>query len=157
MKLPGTMLRIDSLREPRDRVKPIPSGRYYQGRTHSSATRFGLSGSKNGSQAPKALTYGRSTAPYRRDTPESFTEIYSGTTRTYLLTQLRTGHNWLSSYRKKIGYSEDDRCECGAQETVAHVLLDYPRLRELWAELRRKVRDTLGSVFNSVVILEKKI
>ncbi|OQD77995.1 hypothetical protein PENANT_c064G04783 [Penicillium antarcticum] len=29
--------------------------------------------------------------------------------RAYLLTQLRTGHNWLSNYRKEIGYSEHDR------------------------------------------------
>ncbi|OGE47364.1 hypothetical protein PENARI_c047G09521, partial [Penicillium arizonense] len=28
--------------------------------------------------------------------------------RAYLLTQLRTGHNWLSSYRKNVGYSDDD-------------------------------------------------
>ncbi|KAK9847031.1 Endonuclease/exonuclease/phosphatase [Penicillium brevicompactum] len=34
--------------------------------------------------------------------------------RAYLLTQLRTGHNWLSTHRKKIGYSDDDRCGCGA-------------------------------------------
>ncbi|OQE48141.1 hypothetical protein PENNAL_c0579G06940, partial [Penicillium nalgiovense] len=66
--------------------------------------------------------------------------------RAYLLTQLRTGHNWLSSYRKKIGYSDDDRCECGAQETVAHVLMQCPRLRELRGELRRQVEDALNSV-----------
>ncbi|OQD66262.1 hypothetical protein PENANT_c359G11244, partial [Penicillium antarcticum] len=53
---------------------------------------------ESGSQAPKALTYGKLTAPYRR------------------------GHNWLSNYRKEIGYSEHDRCECGAQETVAHIV-----------------------------------
>ncbi|KXG45142.1 reverse transcriptase [Penicillium griseofulvum] len=66
--------------------------------------------------------------------------------RAYLLTQLRTGHNWLSSYRKEIGYSEHDRCECGAQETVAHVLIECPRLRELRTELRRKVGDAFNSV-----------
>ncbi|CAP87107.1 Pc24g01990 [Penicillium rubens Wisconsin 54-1255] len=63
-------------------------------------------------------------------------------------TQLRTGHNWLSAHRKKIGYSDDDRCECGAQETVAHVLMKCPRLRMLQAELRRKVGDTMNSVSN---------
>ncbi|KAJ5567852.1 reverse transcriptase [Penicillium hetheringtonii] len=66
--------------------------------------------------------------------------------RAYLLTQLRTGHNWLSSYRKKIRYSDDDRCECGAQETVAHVLMQCPRLRELREELRTQVEDALISV-----------
>ncbi|KAJ5976480.1 reverse transcriptase [Penicillium waksmanii] len=66
--------------------------------------------------------------------------------RAYLLTRLRTGHNWLSCYRKKIGYSDDDRCECGAQETARHVLMEYPRLREPRAELRRQVEDALNSV-----------
>jgi hypothetical protein len=66
--------------------------------------------------------------------------------RTYLLTQLRTGHNWLSSYRKKVGYSDDDQCACGAQETVTHVLVDCPNLRELRRELRREVGDAFNSV-----------
>jgi ribonuclease HI len=60
--------------------------------------------------------------------------------RAYLLTQLRTGHNWLSTYRKKIGYSDDDRCDCGAHETVVHVLVDCPMLAELRRKLRREGR-----------------
>ncbi|KAI3094034.1 hypothetical protein CBS147333_10045 [Penicillium roqueforti] len=66
--------------------------------------------------------------------------------RAYLLTQLRTGHNWLSTYRKNIGYSDDNQCVCGAQETVTHVLVDCPRL----VELRRKLRKEVGDAFNSV-------
>ncbi|KAJ5402736.1 uncharacterized protein N7487_008632 [Penicillium crustosum] len=66
--------------------------------------------------------------------------------RAYLLTQLRTSHNWLSTYRKKIGYGDDDRCDCGAQETVIHVLVDCPML----VELRRKLRREVGDAFNSV-------
>ncbi|OKP10254.1 hypothetical protein PENSUB_4339 [Penicillium subrubescens] len=66
--------------------------------------------------------------------------------RAYLLTQLRTGHNWLSTYAKKFGFREDDLCECGVQETVAHVLMECPRLRELRVELRRKTGDTLSGV-----------
>ncbi|KAI2736044.1 hypothetical protein DTO013E5_9199 [Penicillium roqueforti] len=67
--------------------------------------------------------------------------------RAYLLTQLRTGHNWLSTYAKKFGFRDDDRCECGgAQETVSHVLLECPKLRELRIELRRSVGDALNSV-----------
>ncbi|CAG8891920.1 unnamed protein product [Penicillium nalgiovense] len=66
--------------------------------------------------------------------------------RAYLLTQLRTGHNWLSTYAKKFGFRDDDRCECGAQETVSHVLLECPKLRDLRIELRRNVGDALNSV-----------
>ncbi|KAJ5483111.1 hypothetical protein N7530_002357 [Penicillium desertorum] len=66
--------------------------------------------------------------------------------RAYLLTQLRTGHSWLSTYAKKFGFRDDDLCECGAQETVAHVLMECLKLRELRVELKWKVGDTLSSV-----------
>lgn len=36
--------------------------------------------------------------------------------------------------------------ECGAQETVAHVLVDCPRLRLLRQDLRRKVGDAFNGV-----------
>jgi hypothetical protein len=52
----------------------------------------------------------------------------------------------LSSYRKNIGYSDDEYCTCGAQETVTYVLVDCPNLRETRRELRREV----GDVFNSI-------
>ena len=66
--------------------------------------------------------------------------------RTYLLTQLRTGHNWLSTYAKAHRFRDDDHCVCGAQETVTHVLVDCPELREL----RRQLRNKVGDAFNSV-------
>lgn len=66
--------------------------------------------------------------------------------RAYLLTQLRTGHNWLSTFANKFGFRGDDQCECGAQETVVHVLVDCPGLRELRRELRRQVGDAFNSV-----------
>jgi ribonuclease HI len=64
----------------------------------------------------------------------------------YLLTQLRTGHNWLSTYAKAFGFRDDDQCVCGAQETVTHVLVDCPDLRDI----RRKLRSEVGDAFSSV-------
>lgn len=66
--------------------------------------------------------------------------------RAYLLTQLRTGHKWRTTYAKRFGFREDDLCECGAQETVSHVLLHCPNLQELRGELRRKAGDACNSV-----------
>jgi hypothetical protein len=66
--------------------------------------------------------------------------------RAYLLTQLRTGHNWLSTYAKIFGFRDNDQCVCGAQETVTHVLVDCPDLRDI----RRKLRSEVGDAFNSV-------
>lgn len=51
--------------------------------------------------------------------------------RAYLLTQLCTGHNWLSTYAKAHGFRDDDQCVCGAQETVTHVLVDCLGLKEI--------------------------
>lgn len=64
----------------------------------------------------------------------------------YLLTQLRTGYNYLFPYAKTYRFRDDDHCACGAQETVTHVLVDCPELREL----RRKLRRETGDAFNSV-------
>ncbi|KAL3256503.1 hypothetical protein ABHI18_007559 [Aspergillus niger] len=35
-----------------------------------------------------------------------------------LLTQLRTGHSWLATYGKQRRLRDDEKCECGATETV---------------------------------------
>ncbi|OGE46524.1 hypothetical protein PENARI_c208G11671 [Penicillium arizonense] len=66
--------------------------------------------------------------------------------RAYLLTQLRTGHNWLSTYAKTFGFRDNDQCVCGAQETVTHVLVDCPNLREIRRELRREAGDAFNDV-----------
>jgi hypothetical protein len=66
--------------------------------------------------------------------------------RAYLLTQLRTGHNWLSAYAKAHQFRDDDHCVCGAQETVTHVLVDCPRLKEFRRELRREVGDAFNCI-----------
>lgn len=81
--------------------------------------------------------------------PSKYTRRLYGTlprNRSYLLTQLRTGHSWLSTYAKRFRFQEDDKCTCGARETVVHVLVDCPRLRVLRQELRRKVGDAFRSV-----------
>jgi hypothetical protein len=66
--------------------------------------------------------------------------------RAYLLTQLRTGHNWLSTFAKKLSFRDDDQCACGARETVVHVLVDCPRLQGLRMKLLREVGDAFNSV-----------
>jgi hypothetical protein len=66
--------------------------------------------------------------------------------RAYLLTQLRTGHSWLATHAKRHGFRDDDKCQCGAKETVVHVLVDCPRLKSLRQQLRRKI----GEAFNDI-------
>ncbi|KAI9035452.1 ribonuclease H family protein [Aspergillus affinis] len=66
--------------------------------------------------------------------------------RAYLLTQLRTGHSWLATYAKQHGFRDNEQCECGATETVVHVLVDCPRLKGIRQELRRKI----GGAFNNI-------
>lgn len=38
------------------------------------------------------------------------------------------------------------KCACGAQETVTHVLVDCPNLREIRSDLRREARDAFNDV-----------
>jgi ribonuclease HI len=66
--------------------------------------------------------------------------------RAYILTQLRTGHSWLATHARIFGFSEEDKCECGARETVVHVLVDCPKLREI----RQQLREKIGEAFNSI-------
>jgi ribonuclease HI len=69
--------------------------------------------------------------------------------RAYLLTQLRTGHSWLASHAKVSRFREEDKCECGARETVVHVLVDCPLLQEP----RRELRSKIGDAFNNISIM----
>ncbi|THC88516.1 hypothetical protein EYZ11_012034 [Aspergillus tanneri] len=69
--------------------------------------------------------------------------------RAYLLTQLRSGHSWLAPHGKLYCLREDDKCECGARETVVHVLVDCPKLRIL----RQKLRKEVGGGFNNISVL----
>lgn len=64
--------------------------------------------------------------------------------RTYLMIQMRTGHSWLAPHSRRFKFTDDDRCVCGAIETVVHVLVDCPRLWEARRELRTQVGGTLG-------------
>ena len=92
----------------------------------------------------KSSTKGGHLRKIDNNLPATYTQKLYGSLsrgRAYLLTQLRMGHNWLSTYRKNIGYSDDNQCVCGAQETVTHVLVDCLRL----VELRRKLRTEVGT------------
>lgn len=77
--------------------------------------------------------------------------IYGTLTRhqTYLLAQLRTGHSWLATHAKRQKFTDDGRCVCGAIETVVHVVIDCPRLREE----RRHLRNKVGDAFNSIATM----
>jgi hypothetical protein len=66
--------------------------------------------------------------------------------RAYLLMQLRTGHSWLATHAKLHGFRDDNKCECGGKETVVHVIVDCPRLRDL----RQKLREKIGNEFNNI-------
>lgn len=67
----------------------------------------------------------------------------------YLLMQMRSGHSWLATYAQKYGFREDDKCECGAKETVVHVLIDCPKLRAL----RQNLRKDIGEAINDVTVM----
>lgn len=66
--------------------------------------------------------------------------------RTYLLSQLRTGHCWLATFANAVRFQDNDRCVCNDRETLKHVLWDCPDLRELRWELREKVGDAFNNV-----------
>jgi hypothetical protein len=66
--------------------------------------------------------------------------------RAYLLMQLRSGHCWLATYAKAFRFRDDDLCVCGERESVTHVLLDCPDLKDLRRELRTKAGDAFSSV-----------
>jgi len=65
--------------------------------------------------------------------------------RAYLLTQLRTGHLWLTTHTKIFGFTEENKYKYGAQETVKYILVDCPKLKEIKQQLQNKI----GNAFNS--------
>ncbi|EDN08851.1 predicted protein [Histoplasma mississippiense (nom. inval.)] len=69
--------------------------------------------------------------------------------RARLLAQLRTGHSWLNEFRNRIKYADDNKCECGAKESVHHVLVDCPRLQQQ----RRVLRQKIGDRFNNISLM----
>ena len=74
--------------------------------------------------------------------------VYGSLTRhqTYLMAQLRTEHSWLATYGLSRRFTDDDRCVCGAMETVVHVVVDCSRLRTA----RRQLWDKVGNAFNNI-------
>jgi hypothetical protein len=97
----------------------------------------------------KALTKGRHLRQIDTKLPSKHTrQLYDSLprNRAYLLTQLRSGHSWLAGHAKLHRFRGDDKCICGGKETVVHVLVDCPKLRDL----RQKLRDKIGNNFNSI-------
>ena len=98
--------------------------------------------------------YGEGQTP-TQDRRQSSVEAYAKTLRRpteehgILLPQLRTEHSWLASYAKIRRFGEEDKCVCGARETVVHVLVDCPNLREL----RQKLRNKIGDAFNNIALM----
>ncbi|KAH0364989.1 hypothetical protein KCU65_g6397, partial [Aureobasidium melanogenum] len=64
--------------------------------------------------------------------------------RVSLLAQLRTDYCWLKFYRKKIGYAEEDKCECG--EATETVLVECSLLQNLRSTLRQKIGSKVESL-----------
>ena len=63
-----------------------------------------------------------------------------------MLTQLRSGHSWLATHAKLHRFQDDDKCACGGKETVLHVLVDCPKLKELRQQLRKKIGDNFRDI-----------
>jgi hypothetical protein len=80
------------------------------------------------------------------------TRIYAPLTRhqTYLWAQLRTNHAWTASYSKDHRFSDEDKCECGARETIVHILVDCPKLKETRYQLRAKIGDAFNGLANTL-------
>jgi hypothetical protein len=48
-----------------------------------------------------------------------------------VFTKLRTGHAWLAAHAKNLRFAEEDKCRCGARESVVYVLENCSDLRDL--------------------------
>jgi hypothetical protein len=57
-----------------------------------------------------------------------------------LLAQVRTGYCRLNDYLHSINATENNRCECGARETVRHFLLECKKWEQDRRQLQRRVR-----------------
>jgi exonuclease III/ribonuclease HI len=63
------------------------------------------------------------------------------------LAQLRTGHNQLSQYLRRIGQADDETCECTeGQETVQHFLFKCKR----WETYRGEMRVAMGNRYGDM-------
>lgn len=138
------MLQTDRPMMPHAQAKHIPSVHYCQGRLPAFEAISSPSGSRNGGHPTKAVP-----TENRRHPAATYTKrLYGSLPRNwaYLLTQLRTCHNWLSTYAKAHGFRGHCQCVCSSQETVSHVLVDCLRLREI----RRELQSEVGEAFRIV-------
>ena len=63
-----------------------------------------------------------------------------------ILSQLRTGMSRLNTYLVKIVAVENDKCECGAIESIPHFLFICPRWKEERRSMRRAHKDRFGDL-----------
>jgi ribonuclease HI len=98
------------------------------------------SGNTNGRHPKRVATFGGSTQSCLPSAPADYTIRCHGTEPIYLR------NCGLVTAGKLHGHREDDKCECGAKETVIHVLEDCPKLRMPQQKLRRELGETFSDI-----------
>lgn len=88
-------------------------------RNLSSEMRVAVNGRKNGvkERQPSSQYRQRTTSHINQTTLPIDLQKWG-----YLLTPIRTGHCWLSTYATAFRFQNNDRYVCGDRETVIHVL-----------------------------------
>ena len=57
-----------------------------------------------------------------------------------IITELRTGYSRLNKYKHQVGISKTSKCDCGAEESTDHYLLNCERYEAQRMTLQRNIR-----------------